>query len=147
MSKIKGQNLRIGVKQASGTIKYFAASTSCSLNVNADVEDASTKDDAVNGVAWRTQEVTGKNWDCSVEMQVVDADAAAHAGLDVVDMVGTEVDVEVNLVSGDDNRTKQTALYSGKAIITGWQGSFQNRQTSTATVSLQGQGELKKAEA
>lgn len=146
MSKIKGQNIRIGVKTEGGTVKYFAASTSCSLNVNADVEDSSTKDDAVSGVAWRTQEVVGKNWDCSVEMQLVDADTAANIGLDVADMVGTEVDVEVNTVSGEQNRTKQSTLYTGKALITAWSGTFQNRQTGTASVSLQGQGALTKGE-
>ena len=144
MSKIKGQNIRIGVKAEGGTVKYFAASTSCSLNVNADVEDSSTKDDAVSGVAWRTQEVVGKNWECSVEMQLVDADTAANIGLDVADMVGTEVDVEVNTVSGENNRTKQSTLYTGKALITAWSGTFQNRQTGTASVSLQGQGALTK---
>lgn len=150
--KIKGQNIRLAVEVDDSTMQtkkivYFAASTTCSLNVNADVEDASTKDDAVNGVAWRTQEVTGKNWDCSCDVQVVDATEIGTDGIggfDLADMVGTEVKVEVNLVNGTSNRTKDKGLYSGKALITAWQMTAGNRQTATASVTLQGQGELAK---
>ena len=151
--KIKGQNIRLAVEVEDSTTQtkktvYFAASTTCSLNVNADVEDASTKDDAVDGVAWRKQEVTGKNWDCSCEVQVVDdteIGADGIGGFDLADMVGAEVKVEVNLVNGTSNRTKDKGLYAGKALITAWQMTAGNRQTATASVTLQGQGELAKA--
>lgn len=151
--KIKGQNIRLAVEVDDSTTQtkktvYFAASTTCSLNISAEVEDSSTKDDAVDGVAWRKQEVTGKNWDCSCEVQVVDEAEIGTDGIggfDLADMVGAEVKVEVNLVNGANNRTQDKGLYSGKALITAWQMTAGNRQTATASVTLQGQGELKKA--
>lgn len=148
MSKIKGQNIRLAIAE-SGAKKYFAASTTCSLSVNADVEDSSTKDDAINGVAWRKQEVTGKNWDCSAEVQIVDAAEIGTDGIggfSIADMVGAEVEVEVNLVTGEKNRTQDKGLYTGKALITAWSLTAGNRQTATASVTLQGQGPLTKVE-
>lgn len=150
--KIKGQNIRLAVTIVDALTKiakkvYFAASTTCSLNVGADVEDGSTKDDAINGVAWRKQEVTGKNWEGSAEMQIVDdAEIGVDGigGFDLADMVGQEVDMEVELVEGVKNRTTKTGLHNGKVLITGWQMTAPNRQTATVSVNFQGQGELKK---
>lgn len=147
MTKIKGQNIRIAVTKGSDKV-YFAASTTCSINLSADVEDASTKDDAINGVAWRTQEVTGKNWDFSAEMKLVnEAGTAGVDGFDLADMVGEVVDVEVNMMTGENNRTKSSGIYTGKAIITSWALSAPNRADATVSVNGTGQGALAKASA
>lgn len=151
--KYKGQNIRLAIEVGEGGSKkllYFAAASSSSINVNADTEETSTKDDVVDSVAWRSQQVVGKNWDCSCEVQVVDETEIGTDGIggfDLADMVGQEVVVEVNIVGGEKNRTKTQGLYTGKALITSWSATMGNRQTATASVSMTGQGALTKVSA
>lgn len=68
MAVIKGQNLRIKLGQ-----KYVAFATNATVHIGASLEESSTKD-STNG--WQQQEVTGMNWDISVDaLYSVETDA------------------------------------------------------------------------
>lgn len=139
--KIKGQNLRFSVK-IDGVKTYFAASTNAQLHVAADLEDSSTKDSTGD---WREQECTGRSWDGSVDVNVIeDALDNALQALQVPTLVGQTVDVELDITSGLQNRVLSKGLYAGKAIINDWSLTAGNRAQSTASVQFQGTGPLTK---
>ena len=139
--KIKGQNLRFSVL-VQEVKTYFAASTNCQLHIAADLEDSSTKD--MTGM-WKEQECVGMSWDGSVDVNVID-DALDNAlkALDVPSLVGQEVDVELDITGGEQNRVLSKGLYKGKAIINDWSLTAQNKAQSTSSVQFQGNGPLTK---
>lgn len=63
MATIKGQNLRIIING-----KCVAASTSCTLHIATEVQDASTKDTTAG---WQENIVVGNSWDASVDSLVI----------------------------------------------------------------------------
>ena len=134
--KIKGQNIRFAVT-VKGTKTYLAASTNCQLHIAADLEDSSTKDST--GM-WKEQESVALSWDGSVDVNVIDdaVDSALKA-LDIPTLIGQEVDVELDITGGEQNR--------GKAFINDWSLTAQNKAQSTASVQFQGNGPLTKVEA
>ena len=142
--KIKGQNLRFSVL-VKEVKTYFAASTNAQLHIAADLEDSSTKDST--GM-WKEQECVGMSWDGSVDVNVID-DALDNAlkALDVPSLVGQEVDVELDITGGEQNRVLSKGLYKGKAFINDWSLTAQNKAQSTASVQFQGNGPLTKVEA
>ena len=142
--KLKGQNIRFAVT-VKGTKTYLAASTNCQLHIAADLEDSSTKDST--GM-WKEQESVALSWDGSVDVNVID-DALDNAlkALDIPTLIGQEVDVELDITGGEQNRVLSKGLYKGKAIINDWSLTAQNKAQSTASVQFQGNGPLTKVEA
>ena len=142
--KIKGQNIRFALT-VKGTKTYLAASTNCQLHIAADLEDSSTKDST--GM-WKEQESVALSWDGSVDVNVIDdaVDSALKA-LDIPTLIGQEVDVELDITGGEQNRVLSKGLYKGKAIINDWSLTAQNKAQSTASVQFQGNGPLTKVEA
>ena len=139
--KIKGQNIRFAVT-VKGTKTYLAASTNCQLHIAADLEDSSTKDST--GM-WKEQESVALSWDGSVDVNVID-DAVDNAlkALEIPTLIGQEVDVELDITGGEQNRVLSKGLYKGKAIINDWSLTAQNKAQSTASVQFQGNGPLTK---
>ena len=76
--RLKGQNFRILVYDATATkFKCIGMATTCTVNLNANTEESSTKDD-VGGSA--KPEVTSNGWSVSVEsLNVVAAGAMLTA--------------------------------------------------------------------
>ena len=142
--KIKGQNIRFAVT-VKGTKTYLAASTNCQLHIAADLEDSSTKDST--GM-WKEQESVALSWDGSVDVNVID-DAVDNAlkALEIPTLIGQEVDVELDITGGEQNRVLSKGLYKGKAFINDWSLTAQNKAQSTASVQFQGNGPLTKVEA
>ena len=142
--KIKGQNIRFAVT-VKGTKTYLAASTNCQLHIAADLEDSSTKDST--GM-WKEQESVALSWDGSVDVNVIDdaVDSALKA-LDIPTLIGQEVDVELDITGGEQNRVLSKGLSKGKAFINDWSLTAQNKAQSTASVQFQGNGPLTKVEA
>lgn len=141
MGVIKGQNLRIKL----GT-KYVAFATSCTVHVSAQLEESSTKD-STNG--WQKQEITGINWDISVDaLYSVDADATGVNGVDALDLIlaQQQIDVEFTQAAGEKNRVPETGniKYSGKAWVNDVSVNAPNRQNTTYTLQATGDGELTK---
>ena len=134
---MKGQNLRIFIKQGSGDAKCVAFATSCTYHLSATLEDSSTKDDAGG---FQKQEVTGMAGDFSCDaLYSVDTDATGVNGEDALDMLlaGQEVTIEFSATSGDNNRTETGNKYTCSAIINDISVSAPNRQN--VTYSIQGQ--------
>ena len=141
MGVIKGQNLRIKL----GT-KYVAFATSCTVHVSAQLEESSTKD-STNG--WQKQEITGMNWDISVDaLYSVDTDASGVNGVDALDLIlaQQQIDVEFTQAEGEKNRVPATGdiKYSGKAWVNDVSVNAPNRQNTTYTLQATGDGELTK---
>lgn len=144
MGKIKGQNLRIAIGG-----KYIAFATNCTVHVSAELEESSTKD-STNG--WQEQEVTGLNWDISVDaLYSVDTDASGINGVDALDLIlaGQEIEVAFNLTEGDKNREQvaSSVEYTGKAFVNDISVQAQNRQNTTYTLQATGNGALTKSTA
>ena len=141
MGVIKGQNLRIKL----GT-KYVAFATSCTVHVSAQLEESSTKD-STNG--WQKQEITGMNWDISVDaLYSVDTDATGVNGVDALDLIlaQQQIDVEFTQAAGEKNRVPETGVikYSGKAWVNDVSVNAPNRQNTSYTLQATGDGELTK---
>ena len=141
MGVIKGQNLRIKL----GT-KYVAFATSCTVHVSAQLESSSTKD-STNG--WEKQEITGMNWDISVDaLYSVDTDATGVNGVDALDLIlaQQQIDVEFTQAAGEKNRVPETGdiKYSGKAWVNDVSVNAPNRQNTSYTLQATGDGELTK---
>ena len=97
---------------------------------------------------WKEQESVALSWDGSVDVNVIDdaVDSALKA-LDIPTLIGQEVDVELDITGGEQNRVLSKGLYKGKAFINDWSLTAQNKAQSTASVQFQGNGPLTKVEA
>jgi len=141
MGVIKGQNLRIKL----GT-KYVAFATSCTVHVSAQLEESSTKD-STNG--WQQQEITGMNWDISVDaLYSVDTDATGVNGSEALDLILAQqkIAVEFTQAAGEKNRVpgQGAIVYTGDAWVNDVSVNAPNRQNTTYTLQATGDGELTK---
>jgi hypothetical protein len=140
MATIKGQNLRVMV----GT-KCIAMATSCTFHISAQVESASTKDDAND---FEVNEVTGLSWDAQTESLVTLTDNGVNGELptDLMSLIinKTKVTLTFDQTAGTNNRTGQNSAIkrSGDAYLTDFSISAQNRQNSTLSCQFTGTGPL-----
>lgn len=141
MATIKGQNLRLFLDG-----KAIAAATTCTVHVAMTFSDKSTKD---SDDKWADMQPTGMNWDCSASALVTLDNGSSIMPLGVtadelVDMIGTEVDVLFSQASGTANRTSSGELYKGTAVVSDVQVNAPNREDSTLAIQLTGTGLLKR---
>ena len=140
MATIKGQNLRVMVGG-----KCIAMATSCTFHISAQVESASTKDDAND---FEVNEVTGLSWDASTDSLVTLTDNGTNGELptELMSLIinKTLVTLTFDTTSGTNNRTAQNSAIkkSGSAYVTDFSVTAQNRQNSTLTVQFTGTGAL-----
>lgn len=140
MATIKGQNLRVMVGG-----KCIAMATSCTFHISAQVESASTKDDAND---FEVNEVTGLSWDASTDSLVTLEDNGTNGELptDLLSLIinKTLVTLTFDTTSGTNNRTGQNSAIkkSGTAYLTDFSISAQNRQNSTVSCQFSGSGPL-----
>jgi hypothetical protein len=140
MATIKGQNLRVMV----GT-KCIAMATSCTFHISAQVESASTKDDAND---FEVNEVTGLSWDAQTESLVTLTDNGVNGELptDLMSLIinKTKVTLTFDQTAGTNNRVGQNSAIkrSGQAYLTDYSLSAQNRQNSTLSCQFTGTGPL-----
>lgn len=137
---IKGQNLRIMVGG-----KCIAMATSCALHVSAQLEDASTKDDAND---WAKQEVVGLAWDVSTDSLVTLEDNGSNGELptDLLTLITskTKVTLTFDQTAGANNRVGQNAAIkrTGQAWLNDFNITAQNRANATVTCQFTGDGPL-----
>jgi hypothetical protein len=134
---MKGQNLRILIKQGSGTAKCVAFSTSCTYHLSATLEDSSTKDDAGG---FQKQEVTGMAGDISCDaLYSVESDQTGVNGEDALDLLlaGAEVEVEFTATNGTNNRTPTGTKYTCNALVNDISINAPNRQNVTYSIQMQ----------
>ena len=140
MATIKGQNLRVMVGG-----KCIAMATSCTFHISAQVESASTKDDAND---FEVNEVTGLSWDASTDSLVTLTDNGTNGELptDLLSLIinKTVVTLTFDETAGTNNRTGQNSAIkrSGSAYLTDYSLSAQNRQNSTLSCQFTGTGPL-----
>ena len=144
MGVIKGQNLRLLIGG-----KCVAFATSCTVHVSMNLEESSTKDSTNN---FTEQTPTGISWDMSCDaLYSVDADATGVNGIDALDKVlaQTKVTVMFEQTTGDKNRVAVTggAVYSGDAWVNDIRINAANRQNTSYTIQLTGDGQLAKTTA
>lgn len=140
MPLIKGQNLRVMVGG-----KCIAMATNCTFHVSAQLDDASTKDDAND---WQKQEVVGLSWDASTDSLVTLTDNGTNGELptDLLSLIiqKTEVTLTFDQTSGTNNRVGQNAAIKrvGQAFLTDFNISAQNRANAVMTCQFTGNGPL-----
>jgi hypothetical protein len=142
MGVIKGQNLRILLGG-----KCVAFATSCTVHASLNLEESSSKDSTNN---YTEQTPTGISWDMSCDaLYSVDADATGVNGIAALDMVLAQqkVLVQFEQTQGEKNRVPVTGsvAYSGYAWVNDISVNAGNRQNTTYTIQLAGDGELTKS--
>jgi hypothetical protein len=144
MEVIKGQNLRLLIGG-----KCVAFATSCTVHASLNLEESSTKDSTNN---FTEQTPTGISWDMSCDaLYSVDADATGVNGINALDTVLAQQKVQVQFeqTQGEKNRVAVSggAVYSGYAWVNDISINAANRQNTSYTIQLTGDGQLAKTTA
>ena len=125
--------------------KCIAMAVSATFHVSAQVESASTKDDAND---FEVNEVTGLSWDAQTDSLVTLTDNGTNGELptDLMSLIinKTKVTLTFDQTAGANNRTGQNSAIkrSGEAYLTDYSLSAQNRQNSTLSCQFTGTGPL-----
>ena len=125
--------------------KCVAMATNCTFHVSAQLDDASTKDDAND---WQKQEVVGLSWDASTDSLVTLTDNGSNGELptDLLSLIinKTPVTLTFDQTAGTNNRVGQNSAIkkSGTAYLTDFSISAPNRQNSTISCQFTGSGPL-----
>ena len=134
----KGQNFRILVYDSTASkYKCVGMATNCTVTLNGNSEDASTKDDV--GMASKPT-IVSKSWQVSVEsLNVADAGAMLTAikSLPPFTLLWDET-------STTDNQTPEEAGYarSGQAYLSDATFNFNDRENATKSLQFTGTGAL-----
>jgi len=138
--RLKGQNFRILVFDTTASkFKCIGMSNSCTVNLTANTDDGSTKDD-VGGAS--KPEVTSNAWSVSVEsLNVVDAGAMLTA---IKSM--TPFTLMWDETSPIDNQGIESASYArkGTAFLNDLTLTFSDRENSAKSLQFTGAGALEK---
>lgn len=138
--RLKGQNFRIlTLDSTSNKFRCLGMSTSCTVNLTANTDDASTKDN-VGGAA--NPEVTSNSWSVQVEsLNVVDIGALLTA---IKTM--TPFTLMWDETATTDNQSIEGATYArkGSAFLNDLTCIFNDRENSTKSLQFTGSGALEK---
>ena len=138
--RLKGQNFRIlTLDSTSSKFKCIGMATSCTVNLTANTDDASTKDD-VGGAA--KPEVTSNGWSVQVEsLNVVDIGALLTA---IKTM--TPFTLMWDETSTTDNQSIESATYArkGTAFLNDLTVTFNDRENSAKSLQFSGTSALEK---
>lgn len=142
MGVIKGQNLRLKVND-----KFIAFATSCTVHMSASLESSSTKDSTND---YEEQELTGVSWDISTDaLYSVAEDSGGINGEGVLDLMidpakrKVTVSFLITEAGSTKNRTPATGtVFSGTAWVSDISINATNRQNTSYTVQLTGDGAL-----
>lgn len=136
MATLKGQNFRILVRNGDEW-SVIGMSTSCTVTLTGNTDDASTKDD-LGGAQKPT--ITSKSWSVSVEsLSVADIAALLNAIKN-----GTKFNLLWDETSTDDNQTAQIATFNraGWAFLNDLTLTFNDRENSAKSLQFTGSGPL-----
>lgn len=138
--RLKGQNFRIlTLDSTSSKFKCIGMATTCTVNLQANTDDASTKDD-VGGAA--KPEVTSNGWSVQVEsLNVVDIGALLTA---IKTM--TPFTLMWDETSTTDNQSIENATYArkGQAYLNDLNITFNDRENSVKSLQFSGTSALEK---
>ena len=138
--RLKGQNFRIlTLDSTSSKFKCIGMATTCTVNLQANTDDASTKDD-VGGAA--KPEVTSNGWSVQVEsLNVVDIGALLTA---IKTM--TPFTLMWDETATTDNQSIENATYArkGQAYLNDLNITFNDRENSVKSLQFSGTSALEK---
>jgi len=138
--RLKGQNLRIlTLDGTSSKFKCIGMATTCTVNLTANTDDASTKDDVGGAVK---PEVTSNSWSVQVEsLNVVDIGALLTA---IKTM--TPFTLMWDETSTTDNQSIEQASYArkGQAFLNDLTCTFNDRENSAKSLQFAGTSALEK---
>ena len=140
MGTLKGQNFRIlAYDTVASKFKCIGMATNCTVNLTANTDDASTKDD-IGGAQKPT--VTSKAWQVSVESLSVADTAAILTAIKEYKKFTLLWDE----VSTADNQTPIMAGFArtGSAYLNDVTFSFNDRENATKSLQFSGVGQLAK---
>lgn len=140
MATLKGQNFRILTYDTfTSKFKCIGMASSCTVNLTANTDDASTKDD-IGGAQKPT--VTSKSWQVSVESLSVADTAAILAAIKSYQKFTLLWDE----VSTSDNQTPIQAGFArtGSAYMNDVTFNFNDRENATKSLQFTGVGQLAK---
>jgi predicted secreted protein len=147
MAFTQGQNVRLFVSASatSNPDRPIAAAQQLSLHVSAQVENASTKDTAMD--QWIINEVVGISYDITSQALVRSGETITstvtacdlHQTESVI-AAGSPIQWRICNVSGANNRTITTSIVGGHAVITQLEVNAPNRQGVTYRTTMQGYG-------
>lgn len=138
MATLKGQNFRILTYDATASkYKVVGMATSCTVTLNANTDDAGTKDDV--GMAQKPT-VTSKSWQVSVESLNVSDVAAMLTAIKSL----TPFTLLWDETSTTDNQTAEGATFArkGQAYLSDATFNFNDRENSSKSLQFSGSGEL-----
>lgn len=138
MATLKGQNFRILTYDATASkYKVVGMATSCTVTLNANTDDAGTKDDV--GMAQKPT-VTSKSWQVSVESLNVTDVAAMLTAIKSL----TPFTLLWDETSTTDNQTAQGAAFArkGQAFLSDATFNFNDRENSSKSLQFSGSGAL-----
>lgn len=140
MASLKGQNFRIlTYDETASKFKCVGMATNCTVNLTANTDDASTKDD-VGGA--QKPEVTSKSWQVSVESLSV-ADTAA-----ILTAIKNYLKFTLlwDEVATSDNQTPVEAGFArtGSAYLNDVTFNFNDRENASKSLQFTGVGQLAK---
>ena len=127
---LKGQNLRVFVGESTAAV--VACATSCAIDLTANTESESTKDDT--GLI-EQKEVSSVAGTVSVDALVL------VSGQDTVksalQLIGKRVQLECNITNGTQNRDKAGAIFTAEALCTSVSVNAQNKQNVSYSVKYE----------
>lgn len=138
MTTLKGQNLRILVlDEGSSDWNVIAMSTNCTITMDGNADNASTKDDI--GM-FDKPEITSKSWSIQTESLYVGNAAMMLRGI----KLGQKFTVMWTEVSTDDNKTALEGDFArqGEVIINDLTLNFNDRENSTHQLQMTGVGPI-----
>ena len=143
MATIKGQNLRILLGDDEQNLACVAASTSCQVHLQLQVEEDTTKDTVDD---WIQQEPVGINWNAQVDALVVIDNQETGITADSL-QVGREYTLRFSQTAGAAGEQNRDAItnrlqLTGKAILNDLSINSQNGEESSYTAQFQGNGDL-----
>ena len=127
---LKGQNLRVFVGESSAAV--VACATNCAIDLTANTESASTKDDS--GLI-EQKEVSSVAGTVSVDALVLvsEQDTVKSA----LQLIGKRVQLECNITNGAQNRDKAGAIFTAEALCTSVSVNAQNKQNVSYSVKYE----------
>lgn len=144
MSKIKGGDMMLFVGG-----KSIAYATNHTLEINAETQDVSNKDEG--GGDWAAQEVSLLSWSCSSEnLYSVDGEGNHFADLFDLMIAKTPIDAVFSRKTGDAKDvptggwTSSVPKLQGKVVITQLSLNAPNGEYATFTAQFTGVGTLTK---
>lgn len=140
MATLKGQNFRILTYDTTASkFKCVGMATNCTVNLTANTDDASTKDD-IGGA--QKPEVTSNSWQVSVESLSVADTAAILTAIKNY----TKFTLLWDEVGTSNNQTPEEAGFArtGSAFLNDVTFNFNDRENSSKSLQFTGVGQLAK---